>query len=466
MTLAFFNLGYSYHAFGTCSKIIHSQLMGNSKYVIESYDTFEKVMNVLLPIGACISAPIMGTLATSGRRQSMMIVSGVFAFACLLTTIFNFFTIFIGRMLMGLCFGAYLTLVPLMVCELSPGSISGPLGVIGQIQGMTGFLISAVLQFAQPYSHDSLAMQSLVWKIVLGIPAAVSILQILLLNYVYDFDTPKFYCIHGDNKGYQIAMDRLYVSGVKPKRKSEAQLLSHGSLEDSVFPFVKKHDHSWREVFTFPVNRAMMVGCLFAIFHQAAGISSVSFVNEHLFTRDVDDYDAEYYSRTSVLLSGIAGFLAAITGFIASFCFGRRVIILVGELVMCVLLAILSNSSLLQIDIMGEVCDVIYVFAFNASLGSMLWLYVSETNGPKAISLAAFCSSAFVLVFMLFTVYIYHYFTEVGIYFNLFCCQTLCIAFMYTLVRETRGCLDKDRLYFPDELKKKQDEGKELDEMH
>jgi hypothetical protein len=242
-----------------------------------------------------------------------------------------------------------------MVCELSPGSISGPLGVIGQVQGMTGFLISTVLQFAHPYRHDSLAMQSLMWKIALGLPVAVCALQILLLNYVFDFDTPKFYCVQGDNKGYQTAMSRLYYTDDKRKHNSDEQLINHGSLEDGVFPFTKKHDHSWGEVFTFPVNRAMIVGCLFAIFHQAAGISSVSFVNEHLFTRDVDEYDAEYYSRTSVLFSGIAGLLAAITGFISSFCFGRRVIILTGVLVMCILLAILSNSSLLQIDIIGEV---------------------------------------------------------------------------------------------------------------
>lgn len=241
-----------------------------------------------------------------------------------------------------------------MVCELSPAVISGPLGVIGQIQGMTGFLISTVLQFAHPYSHDSLAKQSLMWKIALGLPVIVCITQILLLNYVFDFDTPKFYCVQGDNKGYQNAMGRQYYAEEKAKNLEEP-LVNPGSLEDGVFPFTKKFDHSWGDVLTFPVNRAMIVGCLFAIFHQSAGISSVSFVNEHLFTRDVDEYDHEYYSRTSVLFSGIAGLLAAITGFIASFCFGRRTIILAGELVMCLLLAILSNSSLLQIDIVGEV---------------------------------------------------------------------------------------------------------------
>ena len=95
----------------------------------------------------------------------------------------------------------------------------------------------------------------------------------------------------------------------------------------------------------------------------------------------------------------------------------------------------------------------------------MLWLYVSETNGPKAISLAAFWSSAFVLVFMLFTVYIYDYLTEVGIYFNLFWLQILWVAFMFIYVKETKDWPDKERLYSSDQSYQKTEECKELNEI-
>mmetsp|Transcript_10638 Transcript_10638/g.11953 ORF Transcript_10638/g.11953 Transcript_10638/m.11953 type:complete len:433 (-) Transcript_10638:55-1353(-) len=432
--------------------------MDNSKYVITDFGTFIRVMNILLPIGAIISAPITGSLVTGGRRNAMIIVSTIFMFACLLTTIFNFFTIFIGRLIMGFCFGSYLTLVPLMVCELSPGPISGPLGVIGQIQGMTGLLISSVLQFSHPYSNDALAKQSLMWKIALGLPVASCLIQIIMLCCVYNFDSPKFYNIHGDVKGYQNAMSRLYNG---PTDSSKTGLLEDGSLPMPE----KKRDLSWGEILTSPNNRPVIIGVLFAFFHQASGMSSVSFVSNQLFTRDIDGSDAEYAARTGALLNGIAGICAAITGFIAANYFGRRIIILSGELVMCIVLAILSNTSLLHLDFIGKVCDVIYVYAFNASLGSMLWLYVSETNGPKGISMAAVSSSVFTLVFMLFTEFMFNLFTEVGIYFNLFFLQILCVAFMYIFVKETRDCTDKDRLYYPDEYKQVEEKDKELDEF-
>jgi MFS family permease len=436
--------------------------MGNSKYVIADFDTFIKVMNVILPICAMITAPIVGTLVQSGRRSTMMITSGIFAAGCMLSLIFNFFTIFIGRVIMGGCIGAYLTLVPLMVCELSPGPISGPLGVVGQVQGMTGVLISSVLQFAQPYENDTLALQSLMWKITLGLPVFVCGLQILLLYFVFDFDSPRFHQIEDEDIRFRYALKRQYY--IPALREDETTKLM--MKEEDQLPFKKITDISWGEVFSTPYYRAMLVGVLFAFFHQASGINSITFVSNQLFTRNVDQIDMEYYSRAGSFVTGLAGILAAITGFILSHCFGRRFIILFGLTIMIILLGILSNTALLGYDEIGKVCNALYAYAFNASLGSILWLYVSETNGPKSISVAAVTSSASTLLFMLVTGKVFDIFTEVGIYFNLFFFQVTAIGFMYIFLKETRGCKDKEKLYWPEDSKKeKEDEPKELDDL-
>ena len=195
-------------------------------HVIQDFHDFEKIMNIVILIGACISAPIIGTLASINWRELLMTSSGVFTFGWLLTTIFNLLTILIGRFIIGLWFGAYLALVPLMVFELSPTSISGLLGVIGQIQGMIGFLVSKILQFARPYSFDLHASESLMWKITLGLPVIFWAVQLLLLGYVFDYDTPKFYLVQRDNKSFQTIMGRLYKWG------SNSYI---GLLEDGMF---------------------------------------------------------------------------------------------------------------------------------------------------------------------------------------------------------------------------------------
>lgn len=436
--------------------------MDNSKYVIVNFDTFMKVMNVTLPICAMIAAPITGTLVQSGRRSAMMITSAIFIAGCMLSLIFNFFTIFIGRVIMGCCIGAYLTLVPLMVCELSPGPISGPLGVVGQIQGMTGVLISSILQFAQPYENDTLALQSLMWKITLGLPVLVCAIQILLLYFVFDFDSPRFHQIEDEDIRYRYALKRqYYVPALKEDETTHLMM-----KEEDQLPFAKVRDITWAEVFSAPYYRAMLVGAFFAFFHQASGINSITFVSNQLFTRNVDQIDMEYYSRAGAFLTGVAGLLAAITGFLLAHCFGRRFIILVGLTIMIIILGVLSNTALLHYDEIGKVCNALYAFAFNASLGSILWLYVSETNGPKSISVAAVTSSASTLLFMLITEKVFNIFTEVGIYFNLSFFQVTAIGFMYIFLKETRGCPDKEKLYWPEEVKtESHDEPRELEDL-
>ena len=67
---------------------------------------------------------------------------------------------------------------------------------------------------------------------------------------------------------------------------------------------------------------------------------------------------------------------------------------------------------------------------------------------------------------MLFSAYIYHNLSEVGIYFNLFCFQILCVAFMFVYVRETKDCEDKENLYIQKQPMQIFEETKELQELY
>lgn len=130
--ISFFNMGYCYAYFNTTTKIMHDQYVHNYKFVIADRDLFNSVISALIPFGAIFGAPLGGILANSGRRRAIINISMMFATACILTTYFNFFALFFGRLTMGICIGAYVTVVPLLVSELSPKSIAGPLGVVTQ----------------------------------------------------------------------------------------------------------------------------------------------------------------------------------------------------------------------------------------------------------------------------------------------------------------------------------------------
>ena len=125
ITIAFcnFNLGLCNVYFNTVTEIMHAQFTYHNKFVIKDKDLFNSIMSSLIPVGGIFGATIGGFLAIYGRRKTMIYTTICFLVATLMTTILNFFTLFIGRLLIGVCIGVYITLAPIMVREISPKSL-------------------------------------------------------------------------------------------------------------------------------------------------------------------------------------------------------------------------------------------------------------------------------------------------------------------------------------------------------
>jgi MFS family permease len=244
--IGMFNLGYSYSYFNTCTKIIHPQFVFNNKYVIEDRDLFNSVISALVPFGAIFGAPIGGTIASLGRRPALIMISTVFAIASLVTTYMNFFSLFIGRLIMGICIGAYLTVTPLIVSELSPKSIAGPLGVIGQFMCVTGILLAVSLGFLVPYAEDDDSLTTNIWRTLFRIPIVFSSIQIFMLLFVFTLDTPTFYEQRNDSVNYEKSMNKLYSN---PKY---VYVMSSLLDEPTVTVPYKPQEIGWNHLFTSP----------------------------------------------------------------------------------------------------------------------------------------------------------------------------------------------------------------------
>jgi magnesium-transporting ATPase (P-type) len=94
------------------------------------------------------------------------------------------------------------------------------------------------------------------------------------------------------------------------------------------------------------------------------------------------------------------------------------------------------------------------VYTFNATFGSMLWLYVSEILGPKGLSLVAFINLVFTVIFGCCGNIFFKLLTAAGVYLSLFFIQIVCIFFIYQYVVETRGRTKEEceKLYLPNEV--------------
>ena len=137
-SLGFMILAYWFVYFNVFMLITHKQYVYYNQYVIQSEDLFNSIINGLIPFGATFGSLIVGPFLKYGRRNVLIAVASITIVFTLVTLVFDFFALLIGRFVVGLCVGAYATLSPLLVAEVSPPQISSTLGILNQLCAVIG----------------------------------------------------------------------------------------------------------------------------------------------------------------------------------------------------------------------------------------------------------------------------------------------------------------------------------------
>ena len=153
-SLGFFFLGYWFAYFNAFTSLYYFQLSKEGKGVVGSEDLFNSIVSGLIPFGAIFGALAIGPVANFGRRVALIIISVCFTIGVGVTMIFSFYALTIGRFIMGAAAGAFTTISPLMISEISPTSISGTLGSLNQFMCVTGILVANSLAFMVPYKEE------------------------------------------------------------------------------------------------------------------------------------------------------------------------------------------------------------------------------------------------------------------------------------------------------------------------
>ena len=149
--IGFLQLGYWFVYFNVFMLITHRQYIYYNKYVIQSEDLFNSIVNGLIPFGATLGALLVGPFLKYGRRNVLIWLSVIMIWFTLITLIFNFFALIIGRFVMGLWVGAWATLCPLIVAEISPPQISSTLGTFNQLMCVIGIFLGYLLEKMETY---------------------------------------------------------------------------------------------------------------------------------------------------------------------------------------------------------------------------------------------------------------------------------------------------------------------------
>ena len=396
ISVGFFVQGYWFGWFNNLTLILHRQYVHNGSYVIGDRDWFNSIISALIPIGAILGAPLGGPLASIGRRKAVMAIALLFTFSWLISWIFNFFWLLLARFLMGFCVGVYASISPMYISEIAPKSIAGPLGASNQLMSMVGTTVAYLIGFTVPLSDDINALTTKIWMFTFLFPGIITFIQFLLVMFVYRYDTPVFYEINKDRVNYQAALDWIYTF----KESNFKELMDDSDHENEKEAMSKPKEVSWGEVIQPPYQKALFVGIVLGVLHQATGINSIVFYSNEIFIQGTSGSEAEVAARRGTFLIGVFGIIGALTAMALLNRYGRRILTLVGLVIMGNIhgdIFILSLSA--DYRFLIKYFIIMFIFFFNSTFGSVLWLYAPEILVPKGMSLVSLFNMIAVLFF-------------------------------------------------------------------
>ncbi|KAJ5210089.1 MFS monosaccharide transporter [Penicillium cf. griseofulvum] len=405
--------------------------------------------------GALGAAP-MGDFI--GRRWGLIISTGVFTLGVILQTAATAIPLFLaGRFFAGFGVGLISALVPLYQSETAPKWIRGFIVGSYQFTITIGLLLAAVVNNATHARNDTGS-----YRIPIAVQFAWAL--VLVIGMLILPETPR-YMIKRDNH------DGAVKSLAKLRRLPE----DDPALLAELAEIQANHDYEmsfgsagYLECFKGNLGKRLLTGCLLQGLQQLTGINFIFYYGTQFFKNS--GFQNEFVIS---LITSCVNVGSTIPGLFAIDKWGRRPVLLAGAIGMTVsqlLVAVLGTTTTSQDDLgniivhnqsaqkaaIAFIC--IYIFFFASSWGPIAWVVTGEIFplNVRAKSLSMTTATNWLLNWALSfaTPYLVNYGPgnanlQSKIFFIWFGCCFLCIAFVYTMIYETKGLTleEVDELY-------------------
>lgn len=305
----------------------------------------QELVTSLTSGGALVGAVIAGLIADKyGRKMPIFLACIVFVLGTILqTAAFHIPQFAVGRFVVGLGVGSAAMVVPLYISELAPARFRGRMVAFNNMSVTFGqFLASAIgAGFAQVGGENSQA-----WRATVGIGAAPAILLAGLLTLCPE--SPRQLVSHGKSDEASVVLKRIYPTSTEEQRRAKIMSIEMSIHEatqtmvaDSIF---KTLGRIFTTASTF---RAVFTACTIMAISQLSGFNTLMYYSATLFKI------VGFSNATAVAITVSAtNFVFSIVNLVIVDKFGRRRILLVTTLGMCICLVIAAVSfSYIPIDL-------------------------------------------------------------------------------------------------------------------
>jgi SP family arabinose:H+ symporter-like MFS transporter len=320
-------------------------------------------------LGCIAGALVSGTLGDRYGRKRMLVVCAVlFAVSAIGSAIPRNLTEFsIARFIGGVGVGAASMLSPLYIAEIAPARMRGRLVSLNQLAIVCGifgvYFVNLLIQRMGDHAWN--VEQG--WRWMFGSEMLPALLFIFLLLLVPE--SPRWLVREGRGEEALAIFSR--ISGRAEAQREVASI--EGALAHET--------GSIRQLFGPGLRVALGIGLALALFQQFSGINAIMYYAPEIFKATGSSVDGAFLQAVSV------GTVNLFFTFLAIWLVdrvGRKVLLLAGAAVEC--LALVGVGYYFHVGSAGWgvlLFVLLYVAAFAATMGPVVWVVISEIFPTK-----------------------------------------------------------------------------------
>ena len=319
-------------------------------------------------LGFTVSIALIGTVIGSiavgkpgdvfGRRAMLFFCGALYfisAIGCAVTD--SWYVLLVSRFIGGLGIGAASVMAPMYIAEISPGRLRGRLVAVTQFNIVAGILVA----FFSNYMLVGTGADN--WRWMFGVMTIPSALFFLLLFLVPE--SPRW------------LVKKSRVETARTVLQSVGAADVEAELSDIVNSLKEQTGQGGTKLFQKKYSFAILCAVLLAVFNQLSGINVIMYYAPMIFMKTGLATDAAMMNTVAV---GITNMLLTIVAMFFIDKLGRKTLLLIGAVGMCISLAGAgisfytgaSGGTVILLCIIG------FIASFAFSQGAVIWVFLSE----------------------------------------------------------------------------------------
>jgi MFS transporter, SP family, galactose:H+ symporter len=320
------------------------------------------LLTATVVVGQIAGALGAGALANAiGRKKSIVLITiGYAIFALLGASSVSMPMLLVARLLLGLCIGVSVVVVPVYVAESAPAAVRGSLAAAYQLTTVSGVIVGYVSGYFLAVTNT--------WRWILGLAVVPAVLLLPLLLRLPD--TARWYLLKGRVDDAHRAMRQVQPAASAAQVDREMAEIATAVSEES--------GGGVREMLRRPYLRATAFVIALGFLLQITGINAIIYYSPQLF--DAMGFKDNFGKLVLPALAQVPGLVAVRTSMSLVDRLGRRPILLSGIATMIaadlVLILVFAQGG--RSAILGFAGVLLFIVGFNFGFGSLVWVYAGE----------------------------------------------------------------------------------------